>query len=123
MIDAGRRPGSVWQTHYVGSVGGQTLTAIAAFERLRNDPVAGSRVRIWPFEDITGADAVVVAECWPTWFDPDLSVHPVRDAAQVIGTARRLDELERTVELTPPPPVSADERSVVCDEEGWVLGV
>lgn len=125
MIEAGFRPASSWQTFYAGSVGGQSLTAIAAIERLRHDDVVGQRVIVWPFEHGGDDDSVVVAECWPTWFGPDLSLHPIRDAAQVVHTARCLSDLDRRGDLAAllAPRLDVAELVVVGGEEGWVLGV
>lgn len=130
--DAGRRPLSVWQTAYTGSVGSQALTAIPVLERLLNDPVLGRRVEVWPFTTGTVADptcarpdAIVLAEIWPSGFDLDLGRHPVRDAAQVIGTSEWLAaaDTDGTLGALFAPRLSDAERTVVVTEEAWILGV
>jgi precorrin-8X/cobalt-precorrin-8 methylmutase len=130
LRDLGRRPASMWQLAGAGSVGSQSLTAIPLLHRLRRD--ASPRVRIWPFD--TGlvddptrgdADAVVVAEVWPSAVDVDPSLHPVRDAAQVTALAGRLMALDAAGELARlfAPQVHRRVLAAVLDEEGWVLGV
>ena len=85
---SGHRPASVWQLSGAGSVGSQTLVGIPVISRLRTDHI--DRVEVWPLT--TGSDvgavvaarpAVVFAEVWPAPYRPDLTAHPVRDAAQV----------------------------------------
>jgi precorrin-8X/cobalt-precorrin-8 methylmutase len=121
----GRRPMSVWQLMGAGSVGSQTLTAIPVLERLVAD--GGGRVRVWPFATGLAAPAtqpgdVVVAEVWPTAFDPPMPPGTVRDAAQVCHVAVALAAADGDGRLrswfTPRP---ADAATVVA-EEGWVLG-
>ncbi len=74
----------VWKLSGAGSVGGQSLTGIAALEGLRRR----MDVTVWPFEPMT--DKPVLAEIFPSLIPLDASLHPVRDAAQVIGLARQL---------------------------------
>lgn len=128
----GRRPLSVWQTAYTGSVGSQALTAIPVMERMLTDPTLDGRVEVWPFTTGIGVDptdarpdAVVLAEIWPSGFDLDLGCHPVRDAAQVIGTSEHLAALDASGELGElfAPELADDEREVVVAEEAWILGV
>jgi precorrin-8X/cobalt-precorrin-8 methylmutase len=90
LRDAGRAPMSVWQLTGSGSVGSQTLTAIPMLNRLLDDPTL--RVGVWPFTTGIGAPAtapgdVVVAEVWPTLFDPPYPTGVIRDAAQVVHVA------------------------------------
>ena len=114
---AGWRVQPVWKLFGAGSVGSQTLLALTWVERLRRDPALSGRVRVWPQDTGPtpdpwgGQPGVVVAECWPPAF-VDASAHEVRDAAQVIGTARHLREGCRW----DPVPVDAA-------EEGWILGL
>lgn len=74
----------VWKLSGAGSVGGQSLTGIAALEGLRRR----MQVTVWPFEPVT--DKPVLAEIFPSIIPLDASLHPVRDAAQVIGLAQQL---------------------------------
>lgn len=120
----GRRPASVWQLLGAGSVGSQTLTVLPVLARL----LAAGSVEVWPFT--TGlvaptvpAGTTVVVETWPTAFEPDLAIHPVRDAAQVVTVANRLRATDRSGGLAAwfEPRLVAVARRAVEDEEGWIL--
>jgi hypothetical protein len=128
----GFKVGSVWQLLGAGSVGSQTLLAITHIEQLRRN----YDVLVWPFE--TGfypnplqgrTGCIVVAEFWPTLFDPDLSLHPVRDAAQVLSCAETFDRMEQQGTLSKlfAPPIgiefTVEEAITAVYEEGWILGV
>jgi precorrin-8X/cobalt-precorrin-8 methylmutase len=118
----GHRPFSSWQLLGAGAVGGQSLLGIPMIMRLRDR--LQSRLAVWPFES---PDApIVVAEVWPSLLPLDLTVAPIRDAAQVQGVAEWLGALDGAGELDDlwcldnlPPTV----HDVVVAEEGWVLGV
>jgi hypothetical protein len=123
----GRRPSSVWQTAYAGSVGGQALTAIPVLERLRR---RHAHVEVWPFT--TGfvdpatlpADAVVLAEVWPSAFAVDRDRHRVKDAAQVIHVVDELANADRRAELSPwfgAPGLTEAVVDAALREEGWIL--
>lgn len=119
---AGRRPASAWQLTGAGSVGSQTLTLLPVLHRLHT---AGA-IDVWPFTTgltMPPSGRPLVVETWPTAFDLDLSSHPVRDAAQVAGVARRLAVVDADGELATwfAPDMSDEERAVVESEEGWVL--
>lgn len=83
----------VWKLSGAGSVGGQSLTGIAALEGLRRR----MDVTVWPFQAMT--DAPVLAEVFPSLVPLDTSLHSVRDAAQVIGLACQLAEWGATGHL------------------------
>ncbi|MGE0141089.1 MAG: cobalamin biosynthesis protein CbiG [Ilumatobacteraceae bacterium] len=128
---AGRWPCSVWQLTGAGSVGSQTLTGIPAVHRLRRRPDLVGRSLVWPFEtglvdDPTQGrpDVIVHAEVWPSAVPLDENLHPVRDAAQVIGLCRHLRELDSRGELGAlfAPDLDAASALAVLDEEGWILG-
>jgi precorrin-8X/cobalt-precorrin-8 methylmutase len=113
----GRRPMSVWQTHYAGSVGGQTIVGIAALSRFLDRSPTAMRCTCWPFEPTgPGNDDVVIAEVWPSLFPIDMSSHPVRDAAQVIGTVRHLAQLIEAGDVAAMLAVRD------AGDEGWILG-
>ncbi|MEX2626043.1 MAG: hypothetical protein WD225_04120 [Ilumatobacteraceae bacterium] len=131
-IENGRRPMSVWQTAYAGSVGSQALLAIPVVAGLVDDPVLAGRSEVWPFttgltSDPTGGrdDAIVHAEIWPSAFDVDRDLHAVKDAAQVVTVCRRVADADAAGELggwfAPAVPPADVERVVA--EEGWILGV
>lgn len=122
----GRRPMSVWQLAGAGSVGGQSLTAIPVLDRLLDDHGA---VEVWPFTTGLSVPAVapggvVLAELWPTAFDPPVPIGEPRDAAQVRHVTERLAVADRDGTLAgwwTPPEADPDVVHVVA-EEGWVLG-
>lgn len=128
---ARRRPMSVWQLMGAGSVGSQSLTAIPVLERLV--AAGGGRIGVWPFTTGLGVPStrpgdVVVAEVWPTAFDPSLPAGTVRDAAQVAHVASALADADADADAdagarlrTWFAPTVPDPASVV-GEEGWVLG-
>ncbi|WP_339950542.1 precorrin-8X methylmutase [uncultured Albimonas sp.] len=123
-----RAPFSPWQLSGAGAVGGQSLTGIAALERLRADPRIAGRVQVWPFE--TGLAAPVaplaVAEIWPSLMPPHPD-EPVRDAGQVRAVAECFARLDREGRLAAlfagPEALSAGAREAVVREEGWILGL
>jgi len=85
----------VWKLSGAGSVGGQSLTGQAALEALRRRmPVA-----VWPFEDIDTAPTVL-AEIFPSLIPLNPALHPIRDAAQVMGLAQALAAWDATGQLS-----------------------
>lgn len=123
---SGRRPSSPWQLLGAGSVGSQSLTLIPILERLRRRYGA----EIWPFTTDLRAPTVppgtaVIAEIWPAAFEIDVSIHRIRDAAQVDGVARKLAAADTSGNLVAwfEPAVADADRAAVVREEGWVLGV
>lgn len=122
LRERGHRPFSSWQLLGAGAVGSQSLLGIPMIMRLRD--LLQGRLAVWPFES---PDApIVVAEVWPSLLPLDLTVAPIRDAAQVQGVAEWLGALDVAGELDDlwcldnlPPSV----HDVVVAEEGWVLGV
>jgi hypothetical protein len=124
----GHRVQSQWQLLGAGSVGSQSLTGIAALLALKAE--LGDRLLIWPFDTDSLSDDrhqtghVVVAETWPGLWPVNLSAHPIRDAAQVIGTCKQLRQLQADGllnELLAPVHSAAIDR--VRTHEGWILGV
>jgi hypothetical protein len=129
--ETGRYPFSVWQLTGAGSVGSQALTGIPVVRALRHHPRLAYRSVVWPFEtgispDPTSGrgDTIVHAEIWPSARPVDLTVHQVKDAAQVIGLCRHLADLDATGELADAfaPRLDAVTERAVIDEEGWILG-
>lgn len=120
---------SVWKLFTPGSVGSQTLLAIARLRQLREDADVGEHVRVWPFE--VGAEAlerrplILLVEMWPELAGPDLGEHPIRDAAQVLAAARwmaRLAAQDALADLLLLSDVDDGTRRVARREEGWILG-
>lgn len=124
----GRRPFSSWQLTGAGAVGSQSLLGIPRLQRFRR--LLGDRVEVWPFT--TGLRApdvapglIVVAEVWPSIVPVDPAEGTVRDAAQVVGTARWLADHDRDGRIAPlfEPKLERRTAEAVVAEEGWVLGV
>ncbi len=123
----GRSPMSVWQLNGSGSVGSQTLTAIPILQRLLDE--SPYTIDVWPFTTgvatpYVGTGGVVVAEVWPTMFDPPYPIGTIRDAAQVAHVARRCCEADADGSLPRwfTPAIPPDALAGVVAEEGWVLG-
>ncbi len=99
----GGRPFSVWQLFGNGSVGSQVLVGLPRVHSLRHDQELASHSRVWPFEtgwttSFAPEIRIVHAEFWPRAIDVDESLHPVRDASQVLSCvkwAASLDSLGR----------------------------
>jgi precorrin-8X/cobalt-precorrin-8 methylmutase len=122
LRERGHRPFSSWQLLGAGAVGSQSLLGIPMVMRLRER--LGDRLTVWPFEPVDRA--IVVAEVWPSLLSLDLTVAPVRDAAQVLGLAEwlaGLDAADGLHELFCLDGLAPEVHDVVVGEEGWVLGV
>ncbi|MGB8861060.1 MAG: hypothetical protein WCC60_17510, partial [Ilumatobacteraceae bacterium] len=129
----GLHPFSPWQLLGAGSVGSQTLTGIPVAHHIRHHSELSPRTRVWPFEtgltaDPTrgsgsAADAIVIAEIWPSAIAFDHVDHVVKDARQVIALAHHLAGLDATGSLGPAFGLALDPATArrVIDEEGWVL--
>jgi precorrin-8X/cobalt-precorrin-8 methylmutase len=125
-----RRPvQSTWKLMGAGSVGSQALMGIPVVEGLRDHPALREVSQVWPFE--TGLSLqhatgprIVHAEIWPGAVRLDASLHPIRDAAQVLTLARHLAHLDRSGALAEwfAPRLDPDETGIVTREEGWILG-
>ena len=110
------RPKSVWQLAYTGSVGSQTLTAMASLARLRS--ALGDRCAVWPFQ--SAAAPIVLAEVYLAHADGAEAAFRdggPKDAGQVRAMAAGLlGALQDGADLFADPPEAAR-------EEGWVLGI
>lgn len=100
----GLHPKPVFQLRGAGAVGAQSLTGIAALERLRHALDA----RVWPFESAHGA-RIAFAEVWPALLGRPPASETIPDRWQARTLARSLSG----VRLTRVPPLAA--------AEGWVL--
>ncbi len=100
-----------------GSVGSQSLLGLAALSKLR---ARHPGLRVWPQQ--TGfalpADGPVLAEIYPSLYPP--ADHPIKDAGQVLATARALRDAPTTWFTAP---ASQPDAARIAAEEGWILGV
>jgi precorrin-8X/cobalt-precorrin-8 methylmutase len=119
----------VWKLSGAGSVGGQSLTGIAALERLRRRlPLS-----VWPFEPVLPPDPVnatspgtmpaVLAEVFPSAIPLNPALHPVRDAAQVIGLVRALAGWDANGRLARMLQAPQDMPATVRLYEAMILGL
>ena len=119
---------SVWQLAFSGAVGKQTMLGMAYLERLRRDPAIADYVAVWPFETHFVDDLkkpVVIAEIYPSLFPIEKGLHEHKDAAQVITVAERFAHLDAEGEFgafLDAPEMIAEERAIVENEEGWIVG-
>ncbi|MBF5044778.1 cobalamin biosynthesis protein CbiG [Aggregicoccus sp. 17bor-14] len=121
----------VWKVAYAGSVGGQSLCGLPHLLALREDPVLGPHVRVWPFETgfavPDGAPCVVLAEVYPSLVPLPREGAGVKDARQVEALARHFAREDAAGRLAAsfarPAGLSDAEAQAVREEEGWVLGV
>jgi precorrin-8X/cobalt-precorrin-8 methylmutase len=126
---SGRQVQSAWKLFGAGSVGSQALLGIPVLETLRTHPTLSEFSAVWPFE--TGLSmpmgkgpGIVHAEIWPGVATLEPSLHPVRDAAQVLTLALHfagLDQQGRLARLFTPD-VDPTEAAIVVGDEGWILG-
>jgi hypothetical protein len=129
---AARGAKSCWQLLGAGSVGGQSLTGIPVQHALATDAGMMDAVAVWPFETglqappTGGAWRIIIAEVYPSLFTVPVLRDKVKDAVQVETVARALADWD--AEGTLPwhfagsETLTADERRVIEQEEGWILG-
>jgi hypothetical protein len=121
---------SVWKLYYQGSVGGQALTGAPMIRRLMKERAG---VRLWPFEtgwrpisaaDLGGVEAVF-AEIYPSMFPARPGPNEIKDAAQVRAAAEHFAALDEKGQLARVfgPAGEDPRRTIVEQEEGWILGV
>lgn len=119
-----------WKLAYNGSVGSQALMGIPVKKALRDDPQLCGVTRVWPFE--TGLAAprsdyrIILAEIYPSILKVSAAPGQIKDALQVEAIVRCLaarDESELLAyDLCGPQELSASQRQMIEDEEGWILG-
>ena len=123
---------TVWQLHYSGSVGSQTLLGLPALQQLRNARALRGQVAVWPFEGGLALPdkPIVFAEVYPSLLRDAVKTQmrkgEVVDCAQVRVNARAFATLDAAGGLTPlfggSPRLESEQREQV-EEEGWILGV
>ena len=126
----GRTTSSVWQLAGAGSVGSQVLTGIPRVWQLRCDPRLAMLTHIWPFETGLVHDArpqIILAEVYPSLIKPMVIAGKPKDAGQVVATARYFAKLDDDGQLGAlfrgGTGLSAVEKTIVEQEEAWILGV
>ncbi len=85
---------------------------------------------IWPFETGLVYDArpqIILAEVYPSFIKPMMMAGRPKDAGQVVATARYFAELDDDGQLGAlfcgGRGLTAAEKTVVEQEEAWILGV
>jgi hypothetical protein len=124
---SGRQPKSVWQLFGHGSVGSQALVGVPVLHRLRNHESLRECSRVWPFE--TGwqcpsshGPLVVHAEIWPGAIAVDATLHPVKDAAQMLSYVHWAASRDQSGNLAARfNPHAAAPAVYVHECEGWIL--
>ena len=108
---------SVLKLFTTGSVGSQSLLGCAALSGLR---ARHASLRVWPqetgFEHVK--DANLLVEIYPSLYEP--ADHPIKDAGQVIATARALRAASADWFTAP---ASQPDAARIATEEGWIFGV
>jgi len=125
----GSRPFSVWQLFGNGSVGSQVLVGLPRVHSLTHDELLSEHSAVWPFEtgwvtSFAKETRVVHAEFWPGAIKIDESLHPVRDASQVmscVAWAASEDASGRLGAFFDPISENDPERELAM-KEGWILG-
>jgi precorrin-8X/cobalt-precorrin-8 methylmutase len=123
-----------WKLIGTGSAGSQALTGIPILRRLRDDPLLSAHAQIWPFEtgllplgraEATGR--IIFAEIYPSLVAARPRPGEVKDSAQVRSIAQHFADLDGLGGLgavfAGDPALSANERTIVEREEGWILGI
>ena len=125
----GRFVQSVWKLYTTGSVGSQTLLGIPRVAALRFDARRAAVSRVWPFEATSPGRQrpfVLHVEIWPGMVPLERTLHPIKDAAQVLTMVRSLGARDTTGELHAAldrPRRLAEAHAACClGEEGWILG-
>jgi precorrin-8X/cobalt-precorrin-8 methylmutase len=135
LAEQGNSTHSVWKLAYPGAVGGQVLMGLPTVHALRTDPVLAGVSRVWPFETglrpLHKADLadihILHAEVYPSLLPILPGSGEVKDQCQVMVLAKHLAMLDDEGRLGPlfggRRPLTAEERQIVEEEEGWILGV
>ena len=122
---SGRFVQSVWKLYTPGSVGSQTLLGIPRVAALRFDARRAEVSRVWPFEATSAGRQrpfVLHVEIWPGMVPLEQTLHPVKDAAQVLTMVRSLGARDAGGELLATLDRPRRLASTVLGEEGWILG-
>ncbi len=119
---------SLWQMAGAGVVAAQSMTGMKHLQSLRNDPQFADNIAVWPFETHFADDLtrpVTIAEIYPAIFDVQPEENEVMDAAQVRVVAQEFSEADEAGRFSAclefPKDQSAGIRSVLEQEEGWIV--
>jgi len=133
LRDLGKQPQETFKLLGAGSVGSQTLSGIPYVFRLRHDEALAPCSLVWPFEEGSRVTEpregplVLHAEIWPGAVKQDPTLHPIRDAAQVMSLTRwaaRMDAAGKLATyLACPLERAGTDQERILREEGWILGV
>ena len=135
LAEQGNRTHSTWKLSYAGAVGSQTLTGLPYLYRLRTDTRLQDVSKVWPFEtglrtithdDLRGVH-ILHAEIYPSLVSPVYGETEIKDAAQVQALAMYFADLDYQAMLgrlfAGIRVLSEQERSIIENEEGWILGI
>ncbi|MBT4491265.1 MAG: hypothetical protein HOC72_27255 [Rhodospirillaceae bacterium] len=121
-----------WKLFTTGSVGSQSLVGIPVLKALRDDPELAPKTLVWPFETSFAAPApeqpwqVILAEVYPSILLIKTKTGEIKDAVQVETIARHLARRDETGDLAGdlagPDSLSQADRTLIGNEEGWILG-
>jgi hypothetical protein len=124
-----RRIQSPWKLFARAAVGSQTLVGLPAVHRLLTDPALTGRARLWPFDTewaraIT-AEAIVIAEMWPSLLDCRGQPHPIKDARQVAAVRDWALDHPRALArgLARPRDLGPGEERTARTIEGWIVAM
>jgi len=125
-------PQPTWKLAYPGSVGSQVLTGIPRVYALRYAPAFDQHSEVWPFEtDFTATPGagrtpyIMHAEIYPSAVPTDMTLHNVKDAAQVLTLARHFATLDINGQLgaalCAPAGLSPSQIRDCIEQEGCIL--
>ena len=123
---------TVWQLHYTGSVGSQSLVGIPRLECLRRDKDLGQHITVWPLDIQCLQEtrpSIVIAEIYPSLITKGIG-DTIPDRAQVLENASAFKYLDTQGRLRDLFDLDAilkrlhqeGHRDAVAGEEGWILG-
>ena len=126
---------SVWKLLYAGAVGSQILMGLPyLYQWITDDDLAGVS-RVWPFDTglmaLTNAGLeginIVHAEIYPSLIKVRPRNSQVKDKLQVESLAKYFAELDAVGKLSQlfaaKRKITGEQRDIIENEEGWILGV
>lgn len=135
IVEQGTAAHSVWKLCYPGAVGSQVLMGLPYVHALITDTELGKVSKVWPFEtglkelieqELKGVH-IVHAEIFPSLVPVSPKKGEVKDELQVMALAHHFADLDYHHQLSylfsGKRSLTDDERQIVEQEEGWILGV